>query len=273
VNLGGRETVLRHVLVAFDLSAHARAALEAAAALAARAGGEIEGLFVEDEEFLKLAGLPVARFVDPGSAAPRPHSVAAMERELRRLAEGARRAIEEVARRTRVRWSFRVVRGPVSPTVLAGAVGADLVALGRSGYEAHAGRRLGSTARAIARAAPMPVLLLRRGETVAPPILVAYDGGEAADRALDLAARLAGPEPVGVLLVPGERRDADVLRRRAEARLRVGGTTARVRVVEPPALADAVRDERGGVLLLPAAPGSSLAERVDEVACPVLLVR
>lgn len=268
----GPEPALRHVLVAFDLSAHSLAALEAAAALAARTGGEIAGLFVEDEDFLRLAGLPVARFLDPASAAVRPHSVATMERELRRLAEGARRAIEEAAKRARVRWTFRVVRGPVSPAVLAEASGADLVALGRTGHESHPGRRLGSTARTLVAYAPAPVLLLRRGERVAPPTLVAYDGSDVADRALDLAVRLAGRDPVGVLVVADGPDDA-APRRRAEGRLAVRGVAARFRTVEAGGLSAAVRAEHGGLLVLPAAPGSALVDRIDEIPCPVLLVR
>jgi len=268
----GPEPALRHVLVAFDLSPHSLAALEAAASLAARAGGELAGLFVEDEAFLRLAGLPAARFVDARSAAVRPHDVATMERELRHRADGARHAIEQVAQRARVRWTFRVVRGPVSPAVLAEAVGADLVALGRTGHEAYAGRRLGSTARAISASAAAPVLLLRRGETLASPILVAYDGSEAADRALDLALRLTGRDPIEVLLVGGGP-DEPASRRRAEARCAARGVTARCRRVEARDLADAVRRERGGLLLLPAAPGSALVDRIEEFPCPVLRVR
>lgn len=268
----GPEPALRHVLVAFDLSAHSLAALEAAASLAARTGGEIAGLFVEDEAFLRLADLPVARFLDARTAAVRPHDVATMERELRRLAEGARRAIEEAAKRARVRWTFRVVRGPVSPAVLAEASGADLVALGRTGHEGHPGRRLGSTARALVASAHAPVLLLRRGEKVAPPLLVAYDGSDVGDRTLDLAVRLAGRDSVGVLLVAADRDDV-ALRRRAEGRLAPRGIDARFRVVSARDLAGVVRGEHGGLLLLPSAPGSPLVDHIDEIPCPVLLVR
>lgn len=264
---------LRHLLVAFDLSAHSLAALEAAAALAARTGGDLLGLYVEDEDFLRLADLPAARFVDARSAAVRPHDVATMERELRHLAEGARRAIEETARRARVRWSFRVVRGPVPPCVLAEAAHADLVALGRTGHEGHAGRPLGSTARTLVAYAPASVLLLRRGERVAPPILVAYDGTDVADRALDLAGRLRGKDPLCVLLAAERPDEATALRARAEEALPAPGSAVRFRGVAPRDLVAAVRGEHAGLLLLPAAPGSALVGRLDEIPCPVLLVR
>ena len=48
----------RRILVALDASAHSHAALAAAVALAARLHAEIEGLFVEDINLLRLAELP-----------------------------------------------------------------------------------------------------------------------------------------------------------------------------------------------------------------------
>ena len=63
-----RELVIRRILVALDASRHSLAALEAAAELAARLKAELVGLFVEDIDLLRLAGLPFAREIRYPSA-------------------------------------------------------------------------------------------------------------------------------------------------------------------------------------------------------------
>ncbi len=54
---------IRRILVALDASGASLAALDAAARLAATLEAELLGLFVEDEDLLRLAGLPCAREV------------------------------------------------------------------------------------------------------------------------------------------------------------------------------------------------------------------
>jgi len=63
---------LRRILVALDASRSSLEALRAAAALAARMGAELECLFIEDVNLVRLGQLPVARQVTltGGAAAP-----------------------------------------------------------------------------------------------------------------------------------------------------------------------------------------------------------
>ena len=51
----------RRILVALDGSAHVLAALQAASEMAARMKSELVGLFVEDINLVRLAGLPFPR--------------------------------------------------------------------------------------------------------------------------------------------------------------------------------------------------------------------
>lgn len=95
--------------------------LEAAAALAARIGAELTGLFVEDATLLRFAGLPFARVIGFSSAARRDTGVEAMARSLRTLAQEARLAFAGVAARQDVQWSFRVERGAAPEALLAAA--------------------------------------------------------------------------------------------------------------------------------------------------------
>jgi hypothetical protein len=81
----------RVVAVAFDTSARGQAALEAAVRLAAATRAQLQGLFVEDEDLLRLAGLPFAREIDCLSASLRQLHAATMERALRTAAIEAQR--------------------------------------------------------------------------------------------------------------------------------------------------------------------------------------
>ena len=98
--------------------------LEAVAALAARTGAELVGLFVEDPDLLQFAALPFAREIGGASAARRGLDVASVERSLRALAVEAERMLAGTAGRSAVRWSFRVARGVLLDVLLAAA--ADL---------------------------------------------------------------------------------------------------------------------------------------------------
>ena len=66
------EPVIRRILVAVDASTHSLAALEAASVLAEVLNAELVGIFVEDINLLRLAGLPFAREVRYQSALDRP---------------------------------------------------------------------------------------------------------------------------------------------------------------------------------------------------------
>ncbi len=102
--------VIRRILVALDVSTHSLAALEAAVELAGRVEAEIEGLFVEDINLMRLAELPIALQLSLPTGLQRRIDAAVIEQEMRALAAEARNALETAAERTRVRWSFRVVR-------------------------------------------------------------------------------------------------------------------------------------------------------------------
>ena len=188
----------RRILVAIDASSASLDALEAAAALAARLGSELAGLFVEDEALLRLAALPFGDIVrSPGGDRERLDPVS-VEAELRAVASHAREVLERTASSHRVTCSFRVTRGRVVPELLAAAEGADLVVLGSSGHGRSARGAVGDTARAAAVRAPTSVLLLSRGARLDDGIVAVDDGTPAGTRALAAAQRVApeGRPPV-----------------------------------------------------------------------------
>lgn len=271
---------VRRVVVALDASDASRAALHAACDLLARSGGLIEALFVEDENLLRLAALPCARALSGPHAFARPLDPVHMGRELRLLAEHARRAAEEVAGAGRAEVRFRATRGRVEAEILAAGRGADLVVLGRRTRRSGE-KTLGATARTVA-AAGLSVLLLDEGERLLPPVVAVVDGSEAGRAALRLAdalaARLAGNgrrRALRVVLVPGDDLPAD------------GGTAAAaspasaaaldticVRRAEPAHLALAVSAQGAGTTVLPAslARHAPLEAFVAALRGPVVVV-
>lgn len=276
------ELIIKRILVALDASTHSLAALEAAADLAAALEAELLGLFVEDENLLHLAGLPFAREVRSPSATSRQMSSERMEQDLRLQAAQARRALQAAAERVQVRWSFRTVRGQVTPSVLAAALDADLVAMGRISQPVSKSSRLGSTARAATASVRRSVLLMQQGSDLSYPVLVTFDGSPAAWQALLAAARLAqaGDHDLGVLLLSEEPETVSDMKNEISAWLRQRGLNAQyswlpeatveslTRLVQ--AAADCVLVLGGENPLLEA---GSIQKLLDETDCPVLLVR
>lgn len=272
--------LFRRILVALDTSHHSLAALEAAAELAASLEAELHGLYVEDINLLHAAGSPVAREVRYPYVTGGRMDRARMERELRAQAAQAQRALMTTCQRRHIKWSFRVVRGDVTAEVLEAASEADLLTLGRASRPLMQRIRLGSTARAAATRSPRSVLLIQRDLVVRPPVMVVYEDSRAARQALWMAAHLAQKQEkyLGVLILVRPQDDAQRLQNQISNWLRGEGLMVRSRLLAAnnvKMLAQTVRAEQGGVLVLSVTtlPADALDVLLDEVDCPLLLVR
>jgi nucleotide-binding universal stress UspA family protein len=93
----GKPFVARRILVGIDASNASLDALEAAASLAARLGSELAGLFVEDEDLLRLAALPFGDIVRSPSGERERLDRASVEATLRAVASHAREVLERTA--------------------------------------------------------------------------------------------------------------------------------------------------------------------------------
>jgi nucleotide-binding universal stress UspA family protein len=288
---------LRRILVALDASAHSLAALEAAAELAAAMQAEMEGLFVEDINLIRLASLPCTREVRH-TASLASLDLEQMERALKAQAAEARQALAAAARRARVQWSFRVTRGHVAHEVLAAAAAADLVTLGKQGRSRSRQARLGSTALRALAGAPVALLLVEHrrvgahgprfgkafgaGIEARRSVLVVCDGSEGAGRALDAAARLAeaGEVPLTVLLLADDSEAARDLQLAAADSLEGRPIEVRWRYlaqVEGGNLARAIQSDEAVLVVLslasPRLPAASVSKLLDHITNPVLLIR
>jgi len=285
------EFAIRRILVALDASTSSLAALEEAAALAAAMQAELLGLFVEDINLVRIAGLPFARQLSYPSGAEEHMSSERIDRELRAQAEVARKALAAAAGRRHARWSFRTVRGQVTGEILAAASQTDLVLLGKSGWSPA--RPVGSTALSLIAASPGAFLLVPQEAPRTGPIAALFDGSHGSNdpqgdpqgdprRALEAAIRLAIAYREGLLvLVPGATPDAcDPLRQ--SARQIIGNRLKEFRIRRVPAaaprdLAHALRTENARLLVLPgsSAPAQEAGIRslLALTRSPLLLIR
>jgi nucleotide-binding universal stress UspA family protein len=263
---------IHRILVAVDGSEHSLAALEAATELAAWLQAELEALFVEDDDLLRLADLPFARVVSLTLRQAERTDRERMERQLRLQAERMRRSVEERAAALGVQARFRAVRGTMAAEVLAAAEDVDLVSVGRVGH-GRVRQPHGSTLRA-ALAAGRPVLVAERHAHTGEGVLAVYDGSQACARALEMGAELAhaGGSELHVLALGASADEAEVLVRRVQARLGVRGVAHQLHYswADPQgATLSALRHVRPALLIV----GGELGELVLEAASwPVLLV-
>lgn len=275
---------LRRILVALDASAHSLAAAEAAADLAAAMQAEVDGLFVEDINLIRLASLPFAREVR-STACVASLDLEQMERALKAQAAEARRAMESAARRARVQWSFRVARGRVAHEVLAAAAGADLVTLGKLGRSRSQQARLGSTVLRVLAGPPIALLVVQqwraRGRGLRP-VLVVYDGSEDSGGALDAAARLAEAQgvPLTVLLLAGDSDAARKLEPAVARSLEARSIKVRWRALafaEGHSLLRVIQSDDAALLVLsfssPRLPKATVGKLLEHIGNPVLLIR
>jgi nucleotide-binding universal stress UspA family protein len=243
---------------------------------------ELIGLFVEDENLLHLAGLPFAQEVRSPSAESKPMSSDKMQKELKLQASQARRALKSAAERVNAQWSFRVVRGQVTASVLAAALDADLLAIGRVSRPLSSRSRLGSTARAVSIETKRSVLLMPPSSDLDYPVLVTYDGSEGAKQALRAAARLArsGGDKLNVLLLADSLEAIEPLQNEVTEWLDERGLAAGFHWLPQATVAglvEMVQSAESCVLVLggenPLVEAAAIQDLLDATDCPVMLVR
>jgi len=181
---------IERVVVALDAVSENRAAIDTAVRLASRWHARLHGVFVEDDDLLRLANLPFARQVSLGVGVETLTPQQA-ERQLRAFAEQARRDIAAAARQQNVDWSFDVVRGAAAAGIIAAAA-TDFIVAGT------ATRPIGGHFRiecrwwsAIAPATSSFLLSSRMWDRHGAVVALVHDREPAAERLLDAAAQLA----------------------------------------------------------------------------------
>ena len=261
----------KRIVVALDTGSLSRAAIETAARLAIGLHAELEALFVEDINLRRLAELPFASELGNTSAQHRRFDVAELDRAIGVQAQQVRRALEAAARELPLSWSLEIVRGDLIAVVLQRTGAADLLVLGRTRRPAYRGAHGEKVMRRLER------------RVARHPIVALFDGSAAAARALDAALALERRERGDMLVaIPASQPEQFAeLRGQVEAMLAVRGHASTGCVCLPDAgiatIAETAKRRRAGAVMLPVADLARAEHEfeglVDEIACPVVLIR
>ncbi len=171
------------IVVAISATRRCGETLEMASALAAHIGTDLEVIFVEDENLLRIADLPVAREIDRLSGMTREIDSGRM---LQALQGEARRLRHELARLTAssaVRSTVRVVRGQILSEALTASARVEVTFV-----HGLAHTLLGAPPPSRPTRAPIPSTLATT--PVRKPVWTLFEGGSAGVRALSVAAKL-----------------------------------------------------------------------------------
>ncbi len=258
--------VRRRVLIALDSAARCEAVLDAGVRLAAHLRADVEAMFVEDADLLRLAGLPFVREVGRHGA-PRGLDPEGVQRALAGYAAEVERVLGDSARRARLQWRFQVAHGRLLHELLAASTEGDLLMLARLGAR--------------------PIEALRGAAVVsralAAPVLVVWRDDEAGWRALNVAAEIAELEarPLLVLIAASGPRAAAQTWQRVQAALAEVGVDLRGLIsyrqlpdLTPATVADAARVEGADRLIQTLATSAEELEALTtRLTCPLVLVR
>ncbi len=139
---------------------------------------------------------------------------------LQTAADAALTQLEEKCKENGVKYKLKKETGVITKEIANQAIEADLIAMGKTGEHTEwSDQLLGSNVEAVVRQTHKPVLVA--SETLVKPtkILVAYDGSEYADKALNIGAEIDAKmeKPMTLLTVnDDEKKAADIVAKGAE---------------------------------------------------------
>lgn len=195
-----------HVLVLLDTSPASEAALDSAARLARHQQLELIALFVEDQDLIASAGHVFTREISLLSGQARPFDREILLARLARQRQQIETRLASLDQQPPLRWRFEVVTGPVIDNIRQAAIGADWVVLGKAGWSAERGGRLGTTARQLVETTRSRLLLWEERASPRQAAIVALVGAPQTSETIIETARLlagASDRSARLLLLPG----------------------------------------------------------------------
>ncbi|HSH49105.1 MAG TPA: universal stress protein [Halomonas sp.] len=271
----------RRVVVLLDGSRRAQRLLDEAARLAKREDAELVGLFVEDTELLRAASLPFGGEIGLVSGSLRTVAPETLERRLRQQAQQLQALLAAAAGRHALRWRLEVNRDRLEAAALAATVADDLLVVYRAGWRhpPEGGFASRTLSRMLGAARCRVVMVGERPAAGARPVVVFHTPGEAGQRAMNEALRLARITHQQLLvLLPGSGEQDDRTRAAIEAWGARRGLEPRCIAFQGEGVASLVAllgRERAGALVLPrehALLRGAAGERLLEESAAALIV-
>lgn len=274
MNPGNAETIIQRVAIALDACHQSSQALQAAAEMAASLQAELEGIFIEDINLIRLAELPFTREIRPFSMTEETVDVKRMEQELRSLARQQQQKLELVAREKGIRCSFRIRRGQIKAELMNAVTEVNVLTLCRP---VHMSGMFGrETIRDTTSTAAYPMQQARSS------VSVIFGSAQNEKNALLAAARLAGrlDTDISVLLTADSDIETGDLQRQAETILETQTQPVNYIRLAGKQISDlviATVSSNNQVLLVNSnntlVTGGQLWPYLEQVFCPVLIVR
>ncbi len=218
--------MIKSLLVAVDSSVSARTALEHAVGLARACQGRITGVNVLDIRYLEMP--PYVDYAYAFEAVPPVVAPLDLMQKFQEKGERILGDVSKAAEAAGITADVHLVEGVPGQVIADLAKGHDLVVLGKRGEHAKWGRDLlGSTAEAVTKRSAVPVLLVEERPRPLVKALVMVDGSEPAERALRLAAELAGcvPLQLTVLTAHDDEKEGQAVLASARTYLETAGLT------------------------------------------------
>lgn len=97
------------VLLAIETGSLSTTSIELAVAIAASRQSRLHGLFIENEDLLRVASLPFTREISFTTAEERPTDFNQMQRSLQAMASSFKNSIKQAAQASKIPWSFDYV--------------------------------------------------------------------------------------------------------------------------------------------------------------------
>lgn len=284
---------MSNILALVDGSLYSRSVCDHAAWAAARTGAPVELLHVLGPRLPPTAAPDLSAHLNAEAIDQLLHELAAHDEQAARLAQRRARAILDAARARMeedgvAAVSARLRQGDLVDTLAELESATALVVVGKRGEAADFARlHLGSNLERILRSSRRPVLVASRAFRSIARVLVAFDGGPSAMKAIShiAADKLLHGLPIRLLTVGTPSAQAGTRLAEAESALRAAGhdATAEVRPGQPEeVIADLVRDGGADLLVMGAYGhsrirtlflGSTTTDVIRACLIPVLLFR
>ena len=243
------ESGTNQIVVAQDGSPTALAAAAIAIQIAQNQDLSVHGLYVVDE---LLALEPYADYRRELESEGAPASRAELLTWFEEQGDAALQRLEVRCQAVGVPVVTELVAGGVPEMVLRASERARLLALGRRGH-GHEGdpQHLGQSFRAIAHHAHVPLIVGGGEERTVRRLLLAYDGGKHAQRALAWASLLQRTLPADVMVVAVQENEIHTTNEwLAEARSQLAGCRCLHRLGQPDSEIVAVAEENQADLIV-----------------------
>ena len=182
-------TGVERIVVALDAASENRTAIGTAARLATRWKAKLHGVFVEDDDLIRLAHLPFARQVTLGFGVEN-LDLHQAERQIRAFAERARRELAAAANRHGIKWSFEIVRGAAADPTGIGST-EDFLVYGTTTRPIGGHFRVECRWWSVVEPGSASFLLAHRDWAEGTVAALLHDREPASERLLDAAAQLA----------------------------------------------------------------------------------